>query len=379
MKKGFKIMDSDIHLFEPPDIYERYLEDRFKPLAPKYVSIPGWPQGNWLMNIPGREEEVLQTRTDRTSMNLRKERILELLGKNSIEDVCAPPSTLHGMETEGIDVAIVFRTLVAGHVSLDDLDPEYAIAVCRAFNNYLVDFCKADPDRLKGCAMLSLHSVELAVEEARRAVTELGMVGLTLAPSPIGDRYLHDPECDALWREAQELNVPVCFHDTNGGVNRHHSSEFLRGHPNATTLTQTFGFSPGLMQALGSFIIGGVLDRFPTLRVAFLEGNCGWLPWLLWRLEEQWDMYGETEEIQLSMSPTEYFLRQCYVSVDPDEAPAKYVVDALGDNNLVISSDFPHFDSLYPDAMAKFLQLQEISDETKRKVLWDNCARLYNL
>ena len=379
MKKGFRVMDSDIHLLEPAYLYERYLEPRFKPLAPTYVPIPSGPPGNWLMNIPGQEEKVSQVRTEAASVNVRKQRMLDLLRRNSIEDLCDPASTLHGMETEGIDVAIVFRSLTAGHVSLDDLDPEYAIAVCRAFNNYLADFCKAAPDRLKGCALLSLHSVELAVEEARRAVKELGMVGLTIMPNPIGDRYLHDPECDVLWGEAQELNVPVCFHDTNAGANRRHPTEFLRDHPNTTTLRQTFGFSPSLMQAVGSFIIGGVLERFPRLRVAFLEGNCSWLPWLLWRLEEQWEIYGEGEQIQLSMKPTEYFLRQCYVSMDPGETPSKYVVDALGDDNLVISSDFPHFDSPYPHAIDNFLELQDINDETKRKVMWDNCARLYNL
>ena len=379
MKNGFRVMDSDIHLMEPADMYERYLEDRFLPDAPIFVPEPGGIYGTWRIKMPGQKERIDQSPTLFDSANLpRRERIKAFI-KDAIDDRYGPASTLGAMDVEGVDVAIVFPTTARGHVTMDELDPEYAVAICRAYNNYLADLCKGNPERLKGVALISLHNVELAVEELRRAVKELGMVGLTLAPNQVNGRYFHDPECDPLWKEAQELNVPVCLHDTNGGWSRGHMANFMRYHPSATTLTQTFGFPLSLMEAMGSYIVGGVLERFPKLRLAFLEGNCSWLPWLLWRLEEQWEMYKEEEKVELSLEPTEYFLRQCYVSLEPGEGPAKYVVDAMGDDNLVISTDYPHPDSSYPYAMEHFMELKEISDSSKRKVLWDNCARLYDL
>lgn len=378
MKQGFRVMDSDLHLFEPPDIYDQYLEDRFKSQAPKYVPAPGNVYGDWLIKIPGQGEPVPQFPSTREALVGRKKQRLSVLQK-TIEYDYGPESMLKAMDVEGIDVAVAFTTRSRGHVTIDDLDPEYAIAVCRAFNDYLADFCGAAPDRLKGCALLTLHSVELAVEEARRAVKDLSMVGLTMIPNPINGRYLHDPECDLLWKELQELDVPVCFHETNVGYNRGHLSNWLRDHPSASTLTQMFAFSPSLMQAIGSLIFGGVLDRFPKLRVAFLEGNCSWLPWLLWRLDEHWEMYREWEPIQLSMKPSGYLLRQGFVSMETGETYSKYVVDAYGDDILVTSTDWPHFDSAYPHAIDNFLGMPGINDETKRKVLWDNCARLYNL
>ena len=379
MKNGFRVMDSDIHLMEPADLYERYLEDRFLPDAPTYVPNPGGIYGAWHIKMPGQKERIEQGALRIDSANLPRVERIKTFIKNALEDGYGPISTLGAMDVEGVDVAIVFPTTARGHVTVDELDPEYAVAICRAYNNYLADLCKEDPERLKGVALISLHSVELAVEELRRAVKELGMVGLTLAPNPVNGRYFHDPECDPLWKEAQELNVPVCLHDTNGGFSRGHMANFLRNHPNPLTLTQTFGFPLSLMEAMGSYIVGGVLERFPKLRLAFLEGNCSWLPWLLWRLEEQWEMYKEGEKVELSLEPTEYFLRQCYVSLEPGEGPAKYVVDAMGDDNLVISTDYPHPDSSYPYAMEHFMELREISDSSKRKVLWDNCARLYGL
>ena len=379
MKRGFQVMDSDIHIIEPPDLYERYLEDGFLPDAPTRDPGPVGMSGGWDIKMPGQKERVPQTPLRGNSASRpRIERIRPFI-QSAIEDGYGPVSTLGAMDVEGVDVAVVFPTSARGHVTIDDLDPEYAVAICRAYNNYLADFCKENPDRLKGAALISIHSVELAVKELRRAVQELGMVGFTIAPNPINGRYFHDPDCDALWKEAQDLNVPVCLHDTNAGWNQGHLANFLRYHPNPMTLTQTFGFPLSLMEAMGSFIVGGVLERFPTLRLAFLEGNCSWLPWLLWRLEEQWEMYKDGERVQLSLKPTEYFLRQCYVSLEPGEGPARYVVDTVGDDNLVISTDYPHADSSYPYAMDHFMELNEIGDASKRKVLWDNCARLYDL
>ncbi|MBM3925443.1 MAG: hypothetical protein FJ320_05560 [SAR202 cluster bacterium] len=79
------------------------------------------------------------------------------------------------------------------------------------------------------------------------------------------------------------------------------------------------------------------------------------------------------------MRPSEYFLSQCYISVDPDEELVKHVVGELGDSNIVFSTDFPHHDSAYPHAVDTFLSTDALSLESKRKILWDNCRRLYDL
>jgi uncharacterized protein len=81
----------------------------------------------------------------------------------------------------------------------------------------------------------------------------------------------------------------------------------------------------------------------------------------------------------LKMPPSEYFRRHCYVSVDPDETVVQYTIEAIGDENIVISTDWPHDDSAYPRAIETFLQLDGVSEASKRKILWDNCARLYGI
>ena len=132
------------------------------------------------------------------------------------------------------------------------------------------------------------------------------------------------------------------------------------------------------MLAVGSICAGGVLARHPKLRVAFLEANCTWLPWLLWRLDEGWEREGDVWAPDLKMAPSEYFKRQCYVSVEPDEETVKYVIDYMGSDRIVFSTDYPHGDSKFPNAVERFLQLS-IAEEDKRKILWDNCASYYEL
>ena len=132
------------------------------------------------------------------------------------------------------------------------------------------------------------------------------------------------------------------------------------------------------MLAVGSFCAGGVLERFPRLRVAFLEGNCGWLPWVLYRLDERWELRkGYTNE-PLSMKPSDYFMRQCFISVDVEEDLVGDVIRRTGEENVVISTDYPHADSHWPDAINHFMAM-EMPSSARKKILWDNCARLYGV
>jgi predicted TIM-barrel fold metal-dependent hydrolase len=131
------------------------------------------------------------------------------------------------------------------------------------------------------------------------------------------------------------------------------------------------------MLGLGSFVAGGVLERHPELRIAFLEANCSWAPWLLWRLDEGYEREADIFVPELTMAPSEYFKRQCVVSIEPDETPAKYLIEEIGSSQLVFSTDYPHGDSRYPNAVDSFLELP-LPDEDKRKILWDNCAAFYS-
>jgi predicted TIM-barrel fold metal-dependent hydrolase len=369
-RNGYKIMDSDLHVMEPSYLYERYLE-------PKYLSrAPKW-EGGWRVQDASRGSPSAIER-EMVSRRLLGKRKAEYYEQENAQGY-TPELTLKAMDREGIDLAVMFRSMAHMHVHVDGQDPEYSIALCRAFNGWLADFCRMAPQKMKGSGILVLNNIPGAVKEAERCVKDLGMVSLTLIPSAIDERQLHDPEIDPLWTTLQDLGVPITFHDTAGGYARRNAGYQFREHPNNLVLTHTFAFPISLMTAVGSLTAGGVLQRFPRLKAGFLEGNCSWLPWLLYRLDEQWEIFGEGQDTPLKQMPSEYFKERCFISVESDGELLHQVIEAVGDDNIVISTDYPHTDSNYPFSMDKFLSNERISPQTRRKILWDNCARLYGL
>lgn len=377
MKNGLRVIDSDLHVIEGEPAFGRYLDPEYRDQAPRYM---GWGPTNfpwWIVQgqpIPPwatsdaviGPQQFLDAPVEQTYAE-KKRRGFDA------------ESALDAMDQEGIDLAVVFRTFAHMAVSIDSLEPGYAIALCAAFNDWLADYCQADPHRLKPAAILSLHDPELAAQEARRAVEQKGHVAVVLLPMPVNGRMAHAPECDVLWAEVQRLGVPATFHGTSGGASRDYISNRFVGHPSYRTLNHASAFPLELMTAMGGMLVGGVLDRFPDLKVAFLEGNCGWLPWWLRRLDDQWHKYGGGETTKLSALPSDYFRRQCYIGTDVDEELLRVVIDELGDDNIVISTDYPHADGPFPHGIDEFLELPGVSLDSKRKILWDNCARLYRL
>jgi predicted TIM-barrel fold metal-dependent hydrolase len=113
--------------------------------------------------------------------------------------------------------------------------------------------------------------------------------------------------------------------------------------------------------------------------VAFLEGNCAWLPWLLYRLDERAKLHGPLADVPLTRKPSDYFFQQCFISADPDEYLVSDVIKRIGDDNILISTDYPHIDAHFPHALDEFFEIPDLSETNRRKILWDNCARLYNV
>jgi predicted TIM-barrel fold metal-dependent hydrolase len=380
-KDGFRVMDSDIHVMEPHDLWQRYIEPGFRDRAPRFAAIDGSDYEGW--QFDGKVFPAFVDRPDRRRLaRLRREkaRARHLAAgryRDPAEDLPGhdPHAMLQAMDREGIDVSIVFRTLASHLIAVDGLDPALSAAVCRAFNQWLSDFCDKDRARLKAAALVPLQDARLAAEEARRAVRELGAVAIVLTNHPVNGRPWYDAGWDPLWAEAERLGVPITFHGIQMAYQEHLGRRFMDNF----ALAHAAGHPVEMMLAAGGLLTGGVFARFPGLRAAFLEASCSWVPWWLWVLDERVEKFGDDERFPLTMPPSEYFRRHCAVSVEPDEALLPQTLATLGDDNIVISSDWPHDDSAYPHAIDEFLALEGVAAESKRKILWDNCARLYAL
>ncbi len=382
MNNGFKVMDSDLHTMEPDGLWERYLDEPFKKFAPRFTRRTESASNQPIIRIGeveiGEMSKRPQTAVVGKDLQRRafaRHRHYEIAHARGYD----AESHVQAMEIEGIDVAILYGTRGRQVLMHDDLAPEVAAALARAHNSWTYDYCQYDPTRLKFAAQVALHDVAAAVAEARRAVRELGAVAVIGNPNPINGRHIHDPEVEPLWDAVEELGVPLGFHPTGQSSLRDDIARRYLDHPNGRVIGVAGRNPMELMLAFASLAAGGVLERHPGLRCAFLEGTCGWLPWWLWRLDEAWEKFGPGSPVQIARLPSEYFFRQCFVATDADERVLNQVVEAVGDDNIVVSTDYPHSDGLFPDAINAFVALERVSDKTKAKILWDNCARLYPL
>lgn len=378
---GFKVLDSDLHVIEPADLWLRYIEPKYRDQAPlgtneyvpdmnlkhegQYISRNGavsdwWKNGDFSRDLYGRHGQI------------DKYQEYERRG-------WGPDVQLEAMNDEGVDKAVLFPTRGFYAVGKEYSDDGLAAAIARAYNNWLVEFCSRAPDRLYGTGLLAVQSIEAAVQEVRRSKQELGFKAVYLRPNPVRARNWHDPAYDALWAECEKQSLTVAFHEGWPCKLPVALGERFDGRHEDLWLTEHVACHPvEAMYASLCFIMGGVLERFPGLRVAFLEANCSWIPYWLWRMDEHYEHREFSIKKKLPFHPSEYFKRQCFLSIEAEETTGKYVLDWLGDNNLVFSTDFPHEDSRYPKAISTFLG-QPFDEESKKKILWDNCARLYDL
>ena len=372
-RNGFRILDSDMHIMEPPDLWERYLEPEFRSLAPRGVTSEN-VRDLRMRHPDGRLWGLPPVHAGNVTQGRNFDRNQGIYGSHA-DRGWAPEVQLEAMDVEGIDVAVLYPTRGLQALSEGDMDPRFAGALARAYNNWLHDFCRADPDRLLGAGMVSPFDVDEAVAEAGRCARELGFRGIFMRSNPVNGRNFHDDYYEPLWSTLEELGMPLGLHESSSSGVRQVGDRF---EPNFM-LRRVFAQPVEQMLALGSICAGGVLARHPHLRVAFLEANCGWLPWLLWRMDEGYEREADVWSPDLAMPPSEYFKRQCFVSVEPDEAPVKYVIDYLGNERIVFSTDYPHGDSKFPHAVESFLELAALGEEDKHRILWDNCAAYYSL
>jgi len=377
-KQGFKVFDSDMHIMEPPDIWVRYIDDEFKSIAPRGITSANVRD----LRIWFPEDEPAPTATPRPgptsapSLNQSGRNFdrNQTLYRDHAQRGWGPDCQLEAMEIEGIDTAVLFPTRGLLPLTRPNMNPRFAAAIARAYNDWLGEFCKADPTRLLGAGMVSVYDVADAIAETRRVVEQYGFRSVYLRSNVVNGHNWYDPYYEPLWDTLEQLGIPLGFHEATGSTSRQVGDNFSDNFG----IRRVYSQPVEQMLALGAIVGGGVLARHPNLKIAFLEANCSWVPWLLWRLDEGYEREGDLFMKDLTAPPSEYFRRQCWVSVEPDEGPARYMIEEFGADQMVFSTDYPHGDSQYPEAVNRFLALP-LPDDAKRKILWDNCARFYGI
>lgn len=355
------VIDADGHVIEPPELWGRYLESRFHSRMPR----PARDETGRFGYVVG-DRFVMQTASSLAERPKTADGKLPAGGWD-------PEQRILDMDTEGIDIAILYPTLSFFFPELHDI--ELHTALCRAYNDWLADFCKTDPRRLVGVALLPLNDVEASIRELERTVRDFGFRGAFIRPNPYEGVPIQHPRYEPFWQRAQELDVAITVHegisDSLPTLGRDRSSNPVLQHLMSHPFEQ--------MAACAGLVLGGVLERHPKLRFVFLESGSGWLPYWLHRMDEHWELWSSHLR-PVKRRPSEIFLRQCFISMDPDDEIAPSVVQQLGDDNLVWASDYPHIDSPFPGAVKETLEvLRALPEVSREKILVRNARRLYAL
>jgi uncharacterized protein len=284
-------------------------------------------------------------------------------------------SQISAMDEEGIDTMLLFPSRALYGAAIADMDGRIASAICRAYNRWLADFCSHDSERLLGVGVVGLQDPELAAREATIAVRELGMKAIVVRPNPYMGRNLHDPAYDEFYAILEELDVPLCTHEGNGSYMPQYGAdrftERLAWHAMCHPMEQ--------MGAVLSLTAGGVMERHPKLRCVILECGAGWLPYWLYRLDEHVEWLKDAEAAHLTMLPSEYFRRQGWISLEPDEPNLAAICESLGSDKLLWASDYPHPDSGYPGMVEELFSAKGLTTDDLRRITWDNPRALFAL
>ncbi len=351
-------VDADGHVLEPESMWPQYLEKRYHSLAPMRVQ-----------DDEGRSVTMLEGQFTPVALQVPPEAARQQRYPAGGFD---PQARVKDLDEEGIDIAVLYPTTALRLPGVKDLG--LAAALCRAYNDWLADFCRTAPKRLIGAAAVPLQDVDAAIAEAQRAVGKLGFRAIFIRPNPVNDRNMFHPAYEPFWAAVQELNVPVAIHEgttmnvPTAGADRfeNHWFRHMISHPHEMQI------------ACMSLIGGGVLERYPELRIVFLESGSGWLPHWLERMDEHvesfhWLVRG------LTMKPSEYFNRQGFISADPLERTVPATIDLLGDDVVTWATDYPHPDGMFPGAARAVRERTDIPEESKIKILGENAVRLYGL
>jgi predicted TIM-barrel fold metal-dependent hydrolase len=378
MRDDLRIIDSDAHVIEPHTVWTDYLDPALRDRAPRPVGITfGFEFEQFSVNLP-RQWSPDATPEELEHMSERIQATYAELFPDAYAKGFAPDAQLVDMDREGIDRAFLYPSFGLFALASDEIDPELAVGIARAYNDWMADFVATDPGRLFGVAMIPLQDPAGAANEAARCATELGFRGAFVRPNPVCGRNFDDPAYAELWSVMSDHSMALGIHE--GGFPR--LPQVVNGRLTHPQQVHICTHPMEQMISAVSLIYGGVLERCPGLRVAFLEAGCGWVPFWLHRMDEHWEdstrkdfgLTGITE-----LPPSEYFRRQCYVSADASEYMLAQVIELIGDDKIVFTTDYPHPDSPWPHAVEEFLALPGVPVESKRKILWDNSLALYGI
>ena len=379
MRNGFRVYDSDTHVLPAAEILERYVDPGFRPRLAELAPYRVMPRA--------ANEESAGLHNYRVATKYYRRILGEAAPRDShsgresnwrgsrpprpgVQDDAAT-NRVADMDDEGADVQFLIPTSWVSLCGLDD--PSLEQGMIRAYHRHMADFCGQHSTRLKGLIRASARDVEGAVQEIRA----WGNADWAVAVQPsLGLHTPADhPDLEPIWRAAADHDLPIIHHSSTWNPPYYPGCDDMWDN---VFLGRMASHPWGAMRFAASFIGGGIYDRYPALRMGVLECGFGWLPFWGRRMDEQYGYVGSTASLQHKAS--EYLSSgRFFCSIERQEGEDMFhaVTGFLGEDVLMYASDYPHSECQFPNSIDNILAWEGLSGEQRRKLLWDNAARLF--
>ncbi|MCB0994522.1 MAG: amidohydrolase [Acidimicrobiales bacterium] len=372
-QRRYTIFSVDDHIVEPPNAFEGRVPAKFADRAPRVVTnddgSEAWVyEGQEMPNVgfnavvgrPVDEYSFDPTRFDQM--------------RRGAWDIDA---RLVDMDLNGVYASLCFPSFLPGfagqRLQQSTNDPELALAMIRAWNDFMIDdWAARDPQRMIPLQLPYLLDPEIAAAEIRRNA-ERGFKAVTFSEGPhqLGLPSLHSGHWDPIMAACEETETVVCLHVGSSGT----SPATTADAPSDTVGVLFFGYA---MFAAVDWLYSKIPVRFPNIKICLSEGGIGWVAGLLDRLEHvrKYDsMYGTWNDVELS--PADTFRRNFWVCAIDD--PSAFVqLDVIGAENVLLESDYPHADSTWPDTQeCVHRQVGHLSAPDIERITWRNASELF--
>lgn len=363
-KQKYRLISADGHLNEPADVWTSRVASKYKDLVPRVESLDegdGWV-------FPGFDQVIpfsWGATAGRDPKKMGRWCRFDEINPGSYD----PKARVAEQQEDGVDAELIFGSnYPSAFVSqCDDADLHHEMV--RAYNEFMSEFCATQPDRLGGTGLLPNRGVEGCLKEIERINSMPGFVAFLLKRYPNGGTSIL-PEDDAVWEAIQASGKPVTIHV---GL----TTQML-GQQRAESLPGTGHFHDAPLRML-QFIFGGVLDRFPDLRIPLIEVDCGWIPYFEDQADDNFMRHSKSslKDAKLTRRPSEYmheFFPAAFIS-DPFAVQNRH---RIGVDRMLWSSDYPHITSDWPYSWKTInYQFHDVPDEERHAILAGNSLRLF--
>jgi predicted TIM-barrel fold metal-dependent hydrolase len=278
------------------------------------------------------------------------------------------------LDADGVAGEILFPQMVPFGGGLiqyrDAVDPVLNLEGIRAYNRWLADFCGTNPHRHAGVGLFNLDDIDVAVAEIRNA-REIGLWAGVLLPTSTGDHpFYHHPRYEPIWAICEELEMPI--HSHSGWAPDYGDV------PSATAMYIT-EVDMWAHRPFAALVWSGAFERHPRLKFILTETGCSWILETLRMLEFKADIpFFKHFTRELSLRPSEYFARQCYLGASflpPNEGDDRH---RIGLDKLMWGTDYPHLEGSWPNTLESLrATFGEYPEHEIRTMLGESAANVY--